>query len=379
MPIGNIYLSEYQVGRVSFPFSLIDWSSAGSHIDTNELIYDAPVSTTGAPSLLALDVAFTKFDVKVDSRAQPVELIQGWPMAKILEVSAATYVNEIELPVILAPSSVSGVAFRIRTNEVAFWLAWLKYMMSTFDRASVGGMDSSVIVERASCRVTPDGISLGLRIVSNYPLDWTLILSTGNTIIGRQAVSHDTFVSVEDYLTGVSPTAYNGVGLNDRWGITSLSIDASTSQQQILTSRGGYLSAPSGSNYLIPDQLNAKMVSYAGTIDVFGLVHGWNLDYDHETSAQTDRMFRLGTASTDPGRSVFTDAMASGGLCVYVGSYDGGAGSMKGIPMLMLPSGTAVGTTGFKAGRGPVSISSEFSGVVTNAPWQSTGRPYSAL
>jgi len=383
MPIGNIYLSEYQVGRVSFPSSLINWASAGDHIDdTNDVIKieNATASTAAAPPLSPLDVAFTRFDTKVDSRAQPVELIQGWPMAKILDFSAATYVHEIELPVILTPSPNPGVAFRIRTNEVVFWLAWLKYMMSTFDRASsTEGIECSAVVERASCRVSPDSISLGLRIVSNLPLSWTLVLSPGYTIMGRQAASHDTFVSVEDYATGVSPEAYRGVGLKDRWGITSLNIEASTSQQQLLTSRSGYLVAPSGSDYLIPDQINAKMVSYAGNIDVFGLVDGRILYYNPNASAQTDRAFRIGTATTDPGLSVFTRAMASGGLCVYVGSYDGGLGTMKGVPMLMLPSGTAVGTTGFKAGRGPISISSEFSGVVTNAPWQGTGRPFSAL
>jgi hypothetical protein len=254
-------------------------------------------------------------------------------------------------------------------------------MMSTMDRASIGGVDRSVVVERASCRVTPDNISLGLRIVSNLSLGWTLALSSGSTILGRQASSQDTFVGVEDYASGVQPSSYCGVGLKDSWGIMSLTIDAATSQQQILTSRSGYISAPSGSDYLIPDQINAKMVSYSGNIDVFGLVHGWGLDYYADASAQTDRAFRLGTGtpSTTPELSVFTRAMASGGLCVYVGSYDGRGGTMKGVPMLMLPTGTAVGTTGFKAGKGPISISSEFSGIITNAPWQSSGLPFSTL
>lgn len=378
MPVGNIYLSEYQVAEITLPSALIDTSAVGDHVDTLDPVSDASVPCTSAPDLSESEIAFTRMDCRVESRAQQVELVQGWPGAKIFDVQPATYVNEVEFPVILSPSQDSSSMFRIRANEVLFWLSWVKYMMSTIDRASVSGQECSAIVERATCRLTADGVALSLRVVSNYPLKWTIRLSSGQTVIGRQASCYDTFVAVEDYATGVDPTAYRGVGLSDRWGITNLVMDASTSQESIITSRSGLATAPSD-DWLIPDQINAKMVSYNGNIDVFGLVHGWIQQYDIDVSSQSSRAFRLGTEATDPGSSVFTDAMKSGGLGVYVGGYDRTTSSLKGLPLLMLPTGTLVGTAGIAARRGPLSITREFYGTITDTPKQGIGRPASTL
>lgn len=377
MPIGNIYLSEYQVGEVTFPSTLIDTSAVGDHVDTLDVVADAAVSSATSPELSEIEIAFTRLDSKVESSGQPVELVQGWPGGKIFDVQPATYVHEVELPIILSPSPADS-GFRIRTNEISFWMAWVKYMMSTIDRASILGRECSAVVERASCRVTADGIKLLLRIVSNYPLNWTVRLSSGQTIIGRQASCYDTFVAVEDYATGIDPSSYKGVGLEDRWGITSLDMDASTSRETITTSRSGLATNPSD-DWMIPDQINAKMVSYLGNIDVFGLVQGWIQWYNWDVSSQSSRVFRLGTEATDPGSSVFTDAMKTGGLGIYVGGYNRTTDSLMGIPLLMLPTGTLVGTAGIRAGRGPLSITREFYGAITDTPKQGTRRPVSTL
>ena len=387
MPIGNAYLPAYHLARVKYPSGMV--TVTGTNYTTTPIGGVAGVQAT-PPSLETTDVVYTRYAVRSEQTASPTELIQAWPEAKIFDMGTITHIHEIELPVILVPSNTGGSTFRIRLNEIKFWLSWLTYMFSTIDRANWINPDTvaafpeakawSAVVESANISAGVDGLKLGLSIRTNAPMDWTLELASGK-VVGRPANGQDTFVKYETHGAG-SPGTYSGVGLGDYWGVTELGMEAKTSTETI-----AHTPYHDGSNvlwtpWLTADQINAKMVSFTGRLNAFGMVTSRKQGAGN-ISAQYARQFSVGTTNTSyfedpfPTSSVVphvtVPAVSGGGIQIYVGAKIADAG-IQAQAMFLLPTGTLISQAGITAsGNAPVSVSRQWSGVITDTPRNQTG------
>lgn len=383
MPIANSYLTAFHLARVKYPDQMI--TATGNYTST---AITGGVDIITPPSLLETDVAYTRYEVKSEENAAPVELIQAWPEAKFFDVGVVTHLHEIDLPLILVPSSTGANTYRIRLNELKFWLSWMIYMFSTFDRASwtnpdpggTGG-DFSAVVERAGIVATTDGLKFSLSIRTNVPMGWNLVLANPNAgsrpkVIGRPATNYDTFVKYEDYTIGDKPTDYKGVGLNDFWGVNQMSLEARTVAEHLAhtpyTVTAGTTSTDV-SGWLITDQINAKIVNFQGSLNGFGPVSGKSLGPMNLSTqmgySQVGGGYSLGTIlATDQDDPFPYTKSATGGIQIYVGSALTDMG-ITGQAMFLLPTGTLISSGGILAsGNGTVGVTRQWQGTITNTP-----------
>ena len=393
MPIANAYLSSFHLAGVRYPQNMVTVNGSDRYTsDPFTVGAYAPYSKALAvpPSLSSSTIAYTKYDVRTEQDVSSSELVQAWPGAKFFSVGAISHIHNIELPVILVPSASASTSpstspshsYRVRVDEIRFWLSWLVYMFSTYDRASWTVPDEessgvySAVVESAGVRATTDGLRLSLSIRTNAPMGWNLLTSSQpadgvDKIVGRSATNYDTFVKYENYSEGNSPQTYRGVGIDDFWGVNQFDLNAKTSFETV--SHTPYhidtSSTTASGEWLVSDQINAKMVTVDGSLDGFGNVSGKTLE-PRNISLQSSAEYNMDIVSPSA-LNVWDDPFSvrgTGGMQVYVGAGVESLG-VVGQALFLLPTGTLVSQGGISSsGNGTVSISRRWHGTITNAP-----------
>lgn len=370
MPIGNAYLSQWHIAEAAFPVGMIGNYDSYSYLSGEyELTEGTLAFSDDPPSHSTMDLAYGNFSSRVESSISPSEMMQGFPLAKTHDVGVVTHIYDITMPIILVPATSGGSSYRIRLNEVVFWLSWVTYMFSTFDR--IGDDTQSTIVENASIEVGDNGVQMSLRIRTNWVMPWKLKLSE-ETVVGRRAKNYDTFVKFDER-DGGSIDDFSGMGFEDAWGVAKFSSRLTTSFETIVMARR----TSTVERNFVPDQLNAKMVSMNGQLESFGYINGKDWE-DTAVSIQTTDDFSAGIdASVSKYDDVINGTLEAGGIQLYVGSYDNG--SAQGRPLLMLPTGMLINASEMRAGSGLITVFKEFSGIFSDIPKMSSKPPTAKL
>jgi len=394
MPIGNTYLSEYHLASVNYPeVGILPASptyettlTEGTAISSASPVFPLIFSTQSIdPPSVQVNVAFRSFSRTVSRPIIQQSLIQGWPLGKISDMQMATYTYQIDVPVILLPHTTSGPGkYRIRALELEFFSAWFSYAASAMDRITwPDGSTWSVVVEKLSVQVSPDDISLQMTIKSNADIGWNLIRDKDNIVMGRTARGYDTFMGWKNTSGGLTPSPLPAWGWQDRFGISSFSMNLSSETEEISATNHLLLKA-SGTKPAVyntghsPDMLNCQLVKYGGGLSVFGLTEQNTPDIRKSIQFQTSNEYNTQfgndgvTIPTSPtiDEDVFDINMTSGGMYVVIGASNGIVpGTVVGQPFVFIPTGTLISKASTEATGGTVKLNREFSGVTSHIPY----------
>ena len=358
MPIGNIYEAGYTIASVNYP------------------VFTA---TTG-PTLTPTTVAYKSLSVTIETRSTSTPLIQGWPLPKVTTIEPTTFVWRIELPVLLTTSTDKSVS-SVRQNEINFFQWWLCYAMSTMDRFQVDGSNfpnniegterlrNSAIVENASVNVTPDDITLSLTIRTNGWLHWVKQSSFNNVLMARKAKGYDTYVTFQDYTSGVIDLT-KVIGWQNQFGVVSAKVDITTDYERLCTtpSTDSPSELTTSPSIHVVDQLNVYMVKCDSDLDLFGAGTANN-----SSSTQASGAFSKLPLS-DPSPVFDSSTMSSGGLQLWLANsqqwltnttppYTGN------IPLVLIPTGMIVSSASDEsAGSGTLHSKRHLVGVISKPP-----------
>ncbi len=298
MPIGTQHLARYALANVWYPEGF--GASTLSRSTSGQVIYK-------------------NFRFGMEMNSSPHPLVGGWPMGRTFDIQPFTWVYEIEMPIIIVPTS--GTMPRLRTTEIDFWTAWMKYITGSYDQVD---RSFSVVVEELGIRVTTSEVLLTLKIRANHEMGWGYSAQYVNYEMGRKARDYDTFVRYQPLATGNTPS----VMWENQFLLSDTSIQFSSEHETINTTQTEWNVASDGYYYHQADMLNVKSVNYSGDLTVISPTLG-----SQPVSAQ--RAGATGASGTEtlynsqgdflrgPKDSswdyVFEASMVDGGLQIWVG------------------------------------------------------------
>jgi len=356
MPIAHRFLSTYKTLKVS-----------------------SPVFTSNPPTLGSLStILYKRYSSTLQTPTKTRPMVQDWPLSKFLDIQPASYVTNIELPVLIDKNG-------LRMDEILFFEGWLDYMTSTCDTIMVTNISlPSLVVESATINVGEE-ITLSLSFKSNFKIGWGPVdtdasfFPEAHTRVGKY---YDTFVQLVNYSGGV----LSKIGWENTFGISNFSINYKTEIEELCLSQHEFNISrdfPYGLGGItiyyphIVDMINSKFVTYEGELGIFGASSesGGVAIQQNRILSTFEPKFVMNPVTPE----IFSSSVAQGGIQIYVGEVDvQGVNYNSPYALTMLPTGIVITeATEELAGRQVYKHTRKFQGVFTNSPRKlKAGVPY---